>query len=179
MKFEAKKIKNKYTMNKNIFLSFVAVLAFGMVSAFEPETDMYRVEVSSNDASEWVTDNVSDTYGPSITFEKTKHNFGNIKQGVPVSYEFKFTNNGNANLIVKEATAGCGCTTPVWPKEPIAPGKTGVIKVGYDAKRDGSFVKDIKVSTNGGDIKLTITGTVELQASEPEQPSLEIPMKRN
>lgn len=120
---------------------------------------------------------ILDAYGPEITFDKTKHNFGIIKQGEPVTYEFKFTNTGNSNLIIKNAVAGCGCTTPEWPKEPIAPGKSAVIKVGYDAKAEGNFVKDIKIQTNGGDAKLIITGVVELVASEPIKESIKLPTK--
>jgi hypothetical protein len=123
--------------------------------------------------------NNPDTYGPEISFDKTKHNFGTIKQGVPVKYKFKFTNTGNSNLIIKDAKAGCGCTTPVWPVEPIAPGKTGFIEVGYDAKAEGNFVKDIKVQTNGGEVKLIITGVVEVEASEPEENSIKLPNKIN
>lgn len=62
-------------------------------------------------------------FGPEITFVKTKHNFGTIKQNVPAKVKFVFENTGNANLVIVKATAGCGCTTPIYSKEPIAPGK--------------------------------------------------------
>lgn len=120
---------------------------------------------------------VQDVYGPEISFEKTRHDFGSIVQGKPVTYKFQFTNTGNSNLIIKDAKAGCGCTTPKWSKEPIGPGKTGFIEVGYDAKAEGNFVKDIKVQTNGGDVKLIITGVVDIEASEPEAPSIQLPTK--
>ncbi|MCK9480532.1 MAG: DUF1573 domain-containing protein [Bacteroidia bacterium] len=105
-------------------------------------------------------------FGPEITFTKTKHNFGTIKQGVPVKVKFVFENTGNANLVINKATAGCGCTTPAYSKEPIAPGKKSEIEVGYDAKAVGSFVKDVTVETNAGTVKLVITGVVEVEATD-------------
>jgi len=62
-----------------------------------------------------------------------KYNFGKIQQGVPVTYEFEITNTSNKPLVIENATAGCGCTTPEVPKEPIAPNKTAKLKVAYDA----------------------------------------------
>lgn len=101
---------------------------------------------------------------PKISFSDTKHNFGTIKEdGGPVSYEFQFVNDGTGNLIVYEATAQCGCTKPEYPKNPIAPGKSGVIKVTYNPiGRPGSFQKIVTVTTNAKKKKarLIISGTV-------------------
>lgn len=78
-------------------------------------------------------------------FKVVKHNFGKIKQNVPVSYVFKFTNNSDKPLIIENAVAGCGCTTPEYPKQPIAKGKEGTIKVTYNAATMGVFTKDVTV----------------------------------
>jgi hypothetical protein len=47
-----------------------------------------------------------------IKFDKETHDFGNIPQGVPATYEFVFKNTGKTPLIVTNAAASCGCTTP-------------------------------------------------------------------
>ena len=71
---------------------------------------------------------------PEITFERDVHDFGTITQGERVSTEFAFTNTGESNLLISDARGSCGCTVPDWPKEPIAPGKKGVIKVNFDSE---------------------------------------------
>lgn len=80
-----------------------------------------------------------------IQFKELKHSFGKIKQNKPVTYSFMFTNNGNKPLIVENALAGCGCTTPEYPKEPIGKGKQAIIKVTYNAAALGEFKKDVTV----------------------------------
>ena len=66
---------------------------------------------------------------PKFSFNQEEYNFGQIKDGDIVSHTFRFTNTGQAPLIISKATAACGCTVPQWPKEPIAPGETGEIEV--------------------------------------------------
>lgn len=86
-----------------------------------------------------------------IKFEKTTHNFGTFSENNPVvSYEFTFTNIGDAPLVIHQAIASCGCTVPEYTKEPILPGKTGKIKVTYDGKGKypGYFKKSITLRTN-------------------------------
>ncbi|MGB0430062.1 MAG: DUF1573 domain-containing protein [Bacteroidia bacterium] len=86
--------------------------------------------------------------GPNTTFAKTSHDFGKIPQGKPVSYEFEFTNAGDAPLVLKKVKASCGCTTPFYPTEPIQPGQKSKIKAVYNAAGVGSFHKSITVTTN-------------------------------
>ena len=102
---------------------------------------------------------------PAITFEDTSHDFGTIAEdGGNVTHEFKFTNTGDAPLMIVNASASCGCTRPSYPKKPVAPGKTDKIKVTYvPVGRPGEFVKTVTVKTNvkkQKTIKLKIKGTV-------------------
>lgn len=86
-----------------------------------------------------------------IKFDKLTHNFGTFSENNPVvSTEFTFTNVGNAPLVIHQAMASCGCAVPDYPKEPIAPGKTGKIKVTYDGtgKYPGYFKKSVTLRTN-------------------------------
>lgn len=99
-----------------------------------------------------------------ISFEKTIHDFGNIREdGGPVTYEFTFTNSGSEPLKINSARAECGCTRPTYPEGEIAPGETGVIKVTYNPLgRPGGFTKVVTVrcSGNPGKVNLKIRGTV-------------------
>ncbi|MDR3250487.1 MAG: DUF1573 domain-containing protein [Tannerella sp.] len=95
------------------------------------------------------------------------YDFGQIKESAgPVTHIFKVKNSGEVALVITNATASCGCTTPVWTKEPIAPGKTGEISVTYDpTNRPGPFTKPITVYSNGktGTYVLNIRGVVVKQ----------------
>lgn len=102
---------------------------------------------------------------PLIKFGEAVHDFGMIpEKGGPVSHDFEFTNVGNGNLVIIGATAECGCTRPETPKNPIAPGKKGKIKVTYNPLgRPGSFEKVVTVKTNGKPkkVRIKIRGTVK------------------
>lgn len=88
---------------------------------------------------------------------------GKLKQNSPKDTIFIIENIGDKYLFIQNVETSCGCTTPVWTKEPVAPGKIGELKVTYDAKYPGRFHKTITVFTNTEDspIELTITGEVE------------------
>ena len=86
---------------------------------------------------------------PIIKFEFDSHDFGKVKAGDKVTYEFNFTNTGQSPLIISTATASCGCTVPEWPKTPIQPGQGGKIKVTFDsANKEGLQDKQITVTAN-------------------------------
>lgn len=106
-----------------------------------------------------------------ITFEQTTHNFGNIGENDGLaSHEFSFKNDGSAPLILTNVKASCGCTTPEWVRDPIAPGQTGKIKISYNPKnRPGSFTKSITVSSNADKptTSLTIRGNVVKKPADP------------
>ncbi|MFZ4796508.1 MAG: DUF1573 domain-containing protein [Bacteroidia bacterium] len=98
-----------------------------------------------------------------ITFEKETHDFGTISQGVPASFTFVFKNSGKEPLIITNAAAGCGCTTPEWTKEPIKPGQKGYVKATYNAASPGPFNKTVTVMSNGkkSNVILYIKGDVK------------------
>jgi hypothetical protein len=97
-----------------------------------------------------------------VKFTEMKHDFGKIKQGVPVTYDFLFTNSGDAPAIIENATASCGCTTPTWPQQPVMKGKSDKIKAGFNAAAPGVFEKGIFVKVKGYDypIEIKISGEV-------------------
>ncbi len=84
-----------------------------------------------------------------IKFEKTSHDFGTLTQGDPCQFTFKLTNTSDAPVKLTNVKASCGCTTPKWSREPIAPGETSEIPVKYDSNRLGNFNKSIRVTYEG------------------------------
>ena len=78
-----------------------------------------------------------------LEFKVKKHDFGKIKKGIPVTYEFEFTNISDKSLIIESATAQCGCTTPVFPKSEIMKGESNKITITYNASNPGIFMKQV------------------------------------
>ena len=99
-----------------------------------------------------------------IVFENLEHDFGSFQEADGVqTTTFKFTNKGAVPLVLSNVRASCGCTTPKWTREPVAPDATGEIQVSYNPKnRPGSFNKTITVSSNAenSNVVLRIKGTV-------------------
>jgi Protein of unknown function (DUF1573) len=98
-----------------------------------------------------------------LKFTKESHDFGKLNEGPQATYSFEVANTGTAPVVISNAMASCGCTTPEWSKEPIMPGQKSVIKVGYNTQgRVGPFNKTITVASNAenSSIVLTIRGEV-------------------
>lgn len=97
-----------------------------------------------------------------VEFKEVKHTFGKVAQGTPVSTTFSFTNSSDKPVIIETATAGCGCTKPEYPQEPVLKGKTGTIKVTYNAANMGAFTKTVtvKFANIAEPVVLTIDGEV-------------------
>lgn len=87
---------------------------------------------------------------PKLTFaEKGIYDFGALTEGDTVEHSFAFTNTGEFPLIINNITASCGCTTPEWPREPVAPGATASIQVRFNSRgKMGQQNKTITVFAN-------------------------------
>jgi len=97
-------------------------------------------------------------------FDVETYDFGTIKQGESVTYDFNFTNVGKEPLIISEAHGSCGCTVPVWPKEPLKKGDKGQIKVTFNSTgKMGMQDKTVTITSNakGGQKVLHLKGNVE------------------
>ncbi|HEX8532438.1 MAG TPA: DUF1573 domain-containing protein [Cytophagales bacterium] len=84
-----------------------------------------------------------------VEFKHPEYDFGVVPEGEQVSHAFRFTNTGRVPLVIRSATAQCGCTVPRKPETPIAPGKTGEIHVSFDSRgKVGNQRKIITVVAN-------------------------------
>lgn len=83
-----------------------------------------------------------------ITFNETTHDYGTIAKGANGETFFTVTNTGDKPLIISKVQPSCGCTTPEWSKDPIMPGKSAKIKVGYNTQLVNPFQKNIEVYSN-------------------------------
>ena len=96
--------------------------------------------------------------GPAIVFQNTTYDFGQIMEsGGPVTCIFELTNTGNQPLVIQSVNASCGCTTPGYTREPIAPGAKGEVKATYNPlRRPGKFDKNLTVVTNGSPSRIIL-----------------------
>ena len=92
----------------------------------------------------------------------TTYDFGKIKVNSPVTHEFRFTNSGDAPLVISSVQASCGCTVTDYSKDSIAPGSEGYVKATYNAAKVGVFSKTVTVNANAAEsvVQLTVKGEV-------------------
>jgi hypothetical protein len=84
-----------------------------------------------------------------IEFQKSKHDFGQVKAGSKVTKKFSFKNTGDNPYVIQNAKGSCGCTVPQYPKKPIQPGETGKITVNYNPGRKVTGVQNNSVTLTG------------------------------
>jgi hypothetical protein len=103
-----------------------------------------------------------------LAFEKDTYDWGKVMDGDKVTHVYKFKNTGNEPLIISNAKGSCGCTVPEWPKDAIAPGKSGEIKVVFDSKGKGAVggkedSKRVTITSNTDPVEtyLTIKGKID------------------
>ncbi|MCF8302097.1 MAG: DUF1573 domain-containing protein [Bacteroidales bacterium] len=135
-------------MHKNFFklltMLFVAAI---MMSCGNNNDERISTEVVNNPNSAEGKNNKADL--PEITFKETEHDFRKVIRGEVVSYNFKFTNTGNGNLLISNVSTSCGCTVSEYPEEPISPGEEGYVTVTFDSKgRKGFQNKSVTILAN-------------------------------
>jgi len=103
-------------------------------------------------------------------FEAEEFDFGKITQGESVTHEFKFVNTGTEPIIISKAEGSCGCTVPIYPKEPIMKNQQQVIKVTFNSTgKSGVQDKTVTITSNAkqNPMVLHIKGTVEKPIDQP------------
>jgi len=102
--------------------------------------------------------------GPVLRFMTTHHDFGGVKEDDgPVTYRYKFINNGTSKLKLTQVQPACGCTVAHWSKDSIKPSDSGYVDATFDVNhRPGAFSKSITVysNTTPSVSLLTFSGTV-------------------
>ena len=129
---------------KRIVWFFVCALFFSVSACNESASK----KVDQDKAAQSATEAPAAT--AAMTFNKTVHDFGTIKEGETVQTTCTFTNTGQADLIIVDARGSCGCTVPNYPKNtPIAPGATGEILVSFDSSNKPNMQqKTVTISAN-------------------------------
>ena len=103
--------------------------------------------------------------------EKGVFNFGTITEGDTVEHVFNFKNTGEFPLIINNVTASCGCTTPEWPREPVAPGASSSIRVRFNSRNKGGVQNktvSIYANTNPSVTDLAFTVVVNPKAGSAQ-----------
>ena len=96
-----------------------------------------------------VKENSESGSGAMIFFPETQHDFGKVKEGDVVSYDFTFSNKGKLPLLVKDIKTSCGCTAAVVSEKNLNPGQSGTIKVDLDTKnRQGRMSRTVTIVSN-------------------------------
>ncbi len=152
-------------MKRYLLFALVGMTAISCNNTVEAPKGHLSTSIVNNPHTANGIDTVSAARKPTLDFTDTVHNFANIHQGESVTHDFTFVNNGKTPLIINNASGSCGCTVPVYPHDPVAPGKSGVIKVTFNsAGKAGHQEKSVTLVTNTvrGVHKLYIKGEVEL-----------------
>lgn len=130
---------------KKAILMFAAVGAMLFTGCKDNASDKVKAENVESAAER----DSKETVYPEITFEETEHDFGEITKGTNVEHLFKFTNTGDAPLVITNASSSCGCTVPTYPKnETIQPGETGEMLVKFNGSGNGQVTKTVTVTAN-------------------------------
>lgn len=129
---------------KKVVFALSAVVLFAFTSC----KDNASSKIKSDNVAEAAARDEAAKALPVMSFEKSEHDFGTIEQGTPQETAFKFTNTGNAPLIITDAKSSCGCTVPNPPKDPIAPGESSELIVKFNGSGQNQVTKTITVTAN-------------------------------
>lgn len=140
------------------YLAGAATIFFLMKKDPERAREMNPIHIqATQDATSQFNENANDpsknpmnnTLLTTIQFDKTEHDFGTIQEGDVVHTSFVISNTGKHDLLISNCLGSCGCTVPVWPKNPIKPGKSAEIEVSFNSSaKIGEQQKTVNVFTN-------------------------------
>lgn len=167
---EALNLGSESMKMKKIFILCFAIGMAAVLTAQTPDTKSVKLSMNAQIPQE------------AITLKETAFDFGTIPQGKPVYHFFEVINSGKDPLVISNVQTSCGCTTPEWSKEPVAPGATTKIRVGYNAAAEGQFEKYITIMYNQNLSKqVKITGNVwrAPSGSAPENSSISLLKQKN
>lgn len=108
--------------------------------------------------------------GPMIVFDTTLHDFGTIPFGGDGRCSFRFTNAGDAPLIIESVRSSCGCLVPAWDQEPVPPGSSGTVRLQYDTRRMGAFTKSVTLTCNAMNSPVLVLRIKGMVSPDPKLP---------
>lgn len=140
-------------MKKQFLMALAMLMITGMVSAQQNAIVAVNSSAVSKDVKKL----------PLFSWEQQTYDFADIPQGKPVTTVFNYTNNGELPLVINNVQTSCGCTVADYTKDPVLPGKTGYVKVTYNAANPGAFNKAVTITANteAGTQVLFIKGKVQ------------------
>ena len=144
------------TMKSVIIL--IAVSFLGFLNACNSNSQSADAGLIENSSS--ANDPNSKGNEPIMTFDKETFDFGTINEGEVVEHTYNFKNTGNKPLLISEVQVSCGCTVPVWPREPINPGQSSSIKLQFNSNnKPDQILKDVTIISNANPVKKKLTFT--------------------
>lgn len=117
-----------------------------------------------------------------ISFKEDTIRFDTIEQGTTVHGEYHFTNTGKEPLIIQSAHTSTGAAVADYPKEPIPPGRSAVIKLTFSTSgKMGPQSKTVVVQSNAcvGTTVLRYTAYVRARVEDPLPPANVAPLRGN
>lgn len=138
-------------MKKSIF-----ILAAAALVSFTSCKDNAADKVGEENVAAAAERDASSSKVPVMTFAEGEFDFGTIDQGTPQEHIFKFTNTGEADLIIVDAKSSCGCTVPEFTKDPVAPGETGELLVKFNGSGKNQVSKTVTITANTAAGKETV-----------------------
>lgn len=136
-------------MKRIFFLASIAVFSLSIACDQKSNGDEVSTDLVNNPASANEEGTGNEEKLPKIEFVENAIDFGEISQGEKVKKRFRFKNTGNSKLIIADAKGSCGCTVPLWPKQPIRPGQEGEIEVVFDSNgKQGKVNNKVTLYTN-------------------------------
>ena len=155
---------------KRVVLGLVALCMVAFTSCKEDASK----KIDENNVAEAAERDANASKFPVMTFEKTEHDFGEIESKTQVETVFKYTNTGEAPLVITDIKSTCGCTVPKdWDKAPLQPGDTGEFTVKFNGSGKNKVTKTVTVTANTktGNEQVKITAFVKADPNAAVQPA--------
>jgi hypothetical protein len=127
----------------------IAFSLFALLNACNSATNNKNETTISQGAGVPEQSDVDSSNWTKVLWLDSSQNFGKVMDGEKVLITFHFKNTGTKPLVFTNVQAGCGCTVPSKPEEPILPGQEGEIKAEFNSSgRAGHASKYINVTCN-------------------------------
>ncbi len=151
---------------KSIISGLVLVMSLGISSCSETTDDgAFSPDLVNNPAT--ASSEKSEKELAKMVFAVSEQDFGTIVQGESIVKTYKFTNEGEVDLIISSANGSCGCTIPKWPKRPIKSGQSAEIEVVFNSQgKKGKQTKKVYITANTYPINNVIVLKGEVVAPE-------------